>query len=122
MVERDYFRRTRIFPIMHAIVIRRAVYEENRWIARALMAAFQQAKDQATRQYRAAERFFGAPFMVPWLAAHLEENRALMGEDPWPYGVEANRKTLETYLRYHHEQGLSRRFTIDEIFAPETLS
>jgi 4,5-dihydroxyphthalate decarboxylase len=121
-VERDYFRRTTIFPIMHAIVIQRPVYEQNRWIARALMAAFQQAKDQATRQYRAAVQFFGAPFMVPWLAALLEENRALMGDDPWPYGVEPNRKTLETYLRYHHEQGLSkRRFAIDEIFVPETL-
>jgi hypothetical protein len=120
-VERDYFARTKIFPIMHTIVIRRAVYEQNRWIASALMEAFQQAKDQATRQYRAAVQFFGAPFMVPWFAAHLEENRALMGDDPWPYGVDANRKTLETYLRYHHEQGLSRRFAIDEIFAPETL-
>jgi 4,5-dihydroxyphthalate decarboxylase len=121
-VERDYFRRTRIFPIMHVIVIRRAIYEENRWIARALVAAFQQAKDQATRQYRAAVQFFGAPFMVPWMAALLEENRALMGDDPWPYGVEPNRKTLETYLRYHHEQGLSkRRYAIDEIFVPETL-
>lgn len=120
-VERDYYRRTKIFPIMHAIVIRRAVYEQNRWIARALVAAFQQAKDVAARHYGMAARFFGAPFMVPWLAALLEENRALMGDDPWPYGIEPNRKTLETYLRYHHEQGLSRRFTIDEIFAPETL-
>jgi 4,5-dihydroxyphthalate decarboxylase len=108
---------------MHAIVIQRPIYEQNRWIARALMAAFQQAKDQATRQYRSAVQFFGAPFMVPWLAAHLEENRALMGDDPWPYGIAANRKTLDTYLRYHHEQGLSkRRFAVEDIFAPETLA
>lgn len=121
-VERDYFRRTGIFPIMHTVVIRRAVYERNRWIARALAAAFQQAKDQATRHYRMAETFFGAPFMVPWLAAHLEENRALMGDDAWPYGIAANRETLDTYLRYHFEQGLSkRRFAIEDIFAPETL-
>jgi hypothetical protein len=121
-VERDYFHRTRIFPIMHTIVIRRAIYEKNRWIARSLAAAFQQAKDQAARHYRMAETFFGVPFMVPWLAAHLEENRALMGEDPWPYGIAANRTTLDTFLRYHFEQGLSkRRYAIGEIFAPETL-
>lgn len=122
-VERDYFRRTGVFPIMHTVVIRRDIYEQNRWIARALAAAFQQAKDQATRHYRMAETFFGAPFMVPWLTAHLEKNRALMGEDPWPYGIAANRKTLDTYLRYHFEQGLSkRRYAIEEIFAPETLA
>ena len=122
-VERDYFRRTGIFPIMHTVVIRRDIYEKNRWIARALAAAFQQAKDQATRQYRAAETFFGAPFMVPWFTSLLEENRALMGEDAWPYGIAANRKTLETYLRYHFEQGLSKRlYAIEEIFAPETLA
>jgi hypothetical protein len=122
-VERDYFRRTAIFPIMHVVVIRRAVYEQNRWIACAIAAAFQRAKDEAARHYRMAETFFGAPYMVPWLASHLEENRALMGDDPWPYGVAANRKTLETYLRYHFEQGLSKRpYAIDEIFAPETLA
>ena len=122
-VERDYFRRTGIFPIMHTVVIRRDIYEKNRWIARSLAAAFQQAKDQATRHYRIAETFFGAPFMVPWLAAHLEENRALMGEDAWPYGIAANRKTLDTCLRYHFEQGLSKRlYAIEEIFAPETLA
>ncbi|HUB95393.1 MAG TPA: hypothetical protein VL993_05720 [Stellaceae bacterium] len=122
-VERDYFHRTGIFPIMHTIVIRREVYEKNRWIARSLCTAFQQAKDVAVRQYRAAETFFGAPYMVPWLPALLEENRALMGEDPWPYGIEPNRKTLEAYLRYHFEQGLSKRcYTPEEIFVPEMLA
>ncbi|HXQ51600.1 MAG TPA: hypothetical protein VN802_10945 [Stellaceae bacterium] len=121
-VERDYFRRTGVFPIMHTVVIRRDIYDKNRWIARALAAAFQQAKDQAQRHYRMAETFFGAPFMVPWLPAHLEQNRALMGDDFWPYGIDGNRKTLETYLRYHFEQGLSkRRYAIEELFAPETL-
>ena len=104
-VERDYWRRTGIFPIMHTVVIRREIYEKNRWVARALMDAFQQAKDRAVELYRTAERFFGAPFMVPWLPALLEENRALMGAEPWPYGIGPNRKTLETVLRYHAEQG-----------------
>jgi ABC-type nitrate/sulfonate/bicarbonate transport system substrate-binding protein len=121
-VERDYYRCTGIFPIMHTMVIRRDVYEKNRWIARSLCTAFQQAKDIAQRQYRAAETFFGAPYMVPWLPALLEENRALMGEDPWPYGIEPNRKTLEAYLRYHYEQGLSKRlYKPEDIFVPETL-
>jgi hypothetical protein len=122
-VERDYYRRTGIFPIMHTVVIRREVYERNRWIARSLMSAFQAAKDQAVRMYRTGEMFFGAPFMIPWLTALQAENRALMGEDHWPYGIAANRKALETYLRYHFEQGLSRRlYAIEEIFAPETLA
>src|SRR5579871_5339349 len=122
-VERDWFRRTRIFPMMHTVVIRRDVYEQNRWIARALMEAFDKAKARAIEEYRIAESFFGAPFMVPWLPAVLEENRALMGDDAWAYGInDANRRTLETYLRYHAEQGLStRQWRIDELFAPECL-
>jgi 4,5-dihydroxyphthalate decarboxylase len=122
-LERDWFRRTRIFPMMHTVVIRRDLYEQNRWIARSLMQAFDAAKARAIEQYRIAESFFGAQFMVPWLPAVLEKNRALMGEDAWAYGVAPNRKTLETYLRYHAEQGLSQRtWTVDELFAPECLA
>jgi hypothetical protein len=122
MVERDYFQRTRIFPIMHTVVMKRGFYEANRWIAAALCRAFQSAKDSAAGEYRATERHFGARYMVPWLIAQLERNRALMGEDLWPYGVEANRKTIDACLRYHHEQGITRRrWQVDEIFAPETL-
>jgi hypothetical protein len=121
-VERDWFSRTGNFPIMHVVVIRRDLYEQNRWIARALMQAFDAAKARAIEQYRMAESFFGAPYMVPWLPSLLETNRALMGADPWAYGIDANRTTLETYLRYHAEQGLSkRRWTIEELFAPECL-
>jgi hypothetical protein len=121
-VERDYFRRTGIFPMMHVVVVRREIYEKNRWMARSLMAAFQAAKDKAVQMYRTGEMFFGAPFMIPWLPALQAENRALMGADHWPYGIAPNRKAVETYLRYHHEQGLSRLYAIDEIFAPETLA
>jgi hypothetical protein len=121
-VERDWFRRTRIFPMMHVVVIRRELYEANRWVARALMQAFEAAKARAIEQYRVAEMFMGAPFMVPWMPALLEENRALMGADPWAYGVAANRKALKTYLRYHADQGLSRRtWTVEDLFAPECL-
>jgi hypothetical protein len=123
VVERDYFRRTGIFPIMHTIVIRREIYQSNRWIARALMQAFEDAKALAMKAYDAADIFFNAPTMIPWFVSLREKNRELMGENFWPYGVDANRKTLEACLRYHREQGLLRRcYDIEELFAPETLT
>ncbi|HEY3919740.1 MAG TPA: hypothetical protein VGL83_18265 [Stellaceae bacterium] len=122
-VERDWYRRTRIFPAMHTVVIRRDLYEKNRWLAKSLMQAFDAAKKRALDHYRFTETFMGAPFMTPWLPALLEKNRALMGADPWAYGVELNRKTIETYLRYHAEQGLSKRvWKVEELFAPECLT
>lgn len=121
-VERDYFRRTGIFPIMHTVVIRRDVYDQNRWIARALMQAFEEAKTLAMKAYNAADIFFNAPTMIPWFVSLRERNRALMGENFWPYGIEANRKSLEACLRHHREQGiLKRSHNIEELFAPETL-
>jgi 4,5-dihydroxyphthalate decarboxylase len=121
-VERDYFRRTSIFPIMHTVVIRRDVYREHPWVARAIYDAFNEAKQRAADLYKMGSAFMHGLFMVPWLTAHLEENRQLLGDDLWPYGLEPNRKVLDTFLRYHHEQGCSsRRFTPDELFAPETL-
>jgi hypothetical protein len=122
-VERDYFRRTAMFPIMHAVVIRRDVYEQNRWLATAMCDAFQAAKDQAFKQYKAGDPFNSAGVMIPWFMAHREENQKLMGDDYWPYGVEPNRKVIETFLRYHYEQGiLKRKLTVDDLFAPETLA
>jgi hypothetical protein len=122
-VERDYFRRTGIFPIMHTIVIRRDLYEQNRWIARSLMQAFEDAKTLAMKAYNAADIFFNAPTMIPWFVSLRERNRALMGEDFWPYGVEANRATLEACLRHHREQGILRcSYSLEELFAPETLT
>jgi 4,5-dihydroxyphthalate decarboxylase len=121
-VERDYFRRTGIYPIMHTLVIRKDVYREHPWVAQSIYAAFKEAKSRAYSQYKLGELFMHGTFMVPWFTAHREENRKLMGDDLWPYGLEPNRKVLDTFLRYHHEQGLSkRRLTPDELFAPETL-
>src|SRR5262245_4940082 len=118
-VEKDYYRRTRIFPTMHTIVIRRDVYEKSPWIAQSLYKAFTEAKSRAYALY---DQTAALPAMVPWLIAELEEARREMGADWWPYGLEPNRKVLETFLRYHHEQGLSkRRFSPDELFARETL-
>ena len=119
-VEKEYYRRTRIFPTMHTVVIRRDVYARNPWIAQSLTKAFTEAK---TRAYQLYKQTAALPAMVPWLVAELEEARREMGEDWWPYGLEPNRKALETFLRYHHEQGLSKRlFKPEELFARETLT
>ena len=118
-IEQDYFRKTGVFPIMHTVVIRRETYERNRWIARALLKAFAEAQQRA---YEDLGVTAALKSMLPWLTAHVEEARALMGDDYWPYGLDRNRETLATFLRYHHEQGLSKRLLApEELFAPETL-
>ena len=119
-VEKAYYRKTRIFPIMHTVVIRRELYRANRWIAQSLHKAFAQAQ---RKTYEHLGTSMALATMLPWQSAHVEEARALLGADWWPYGVEPNRHVLETFLRYHHEQGLSkRRLKLEELFAPETLT
>jgi len=118
-VEQQYHRETGIFPIMHTLVVRREVYERHRWVAQSLYKAFVQSQQ---RTYEDLYVTAALKAMLPWLTSHVEETRALMGEDYWPYGFAPNRGTLETFLRYHHEQGLSRRLLApEELFAPETL-
>ena len=118
-VERAYFRETGIFPIMHTVVIRREVYEANRWIAQSLTKAFMEAQ---RRTYQDLYETAALKTMLPWLTAHVEDARREFGDDWWSYGLEKNRKTLETFTRYHHEQGLSaRKLEVTELFAPESL-
>lgn len=118
-VERQYFRDTGIFPIMHTVAIRREVYEANRWVAQSLYKAFSEAKRRA---YADLHETAALKTMLPWLTAHLDDARKEMGDDFWPYGLDRNRKALETFLRYHFEQGLSKRLLVpDELFAPESL-
>ena len=118
-VEQAYFRATGIFPIMHVIAIRRDVYEANRWVAQSLCKAFVAAQ---RRTYEDLHESAALKAMLPWLTAHVEEAVALMGDDYWPYGFARNRKTLTTFLRYSHEQGLAKRLLEpEELFAPETL-
>jgi len=118
-VEQRYFRETGIFPIMHTVVIRRDVYEQHRWVAQSLCKAFAEAQKRA---YDDLYVTAALKAMLPWLTAHVEETRALMGDDYWPYGLGANRATLATFLRYHHESGLSKRLVKpEELFAPESL-
>ena len=118
-VEKAYWRKTKTFPIMHTVVIRRDLYNANRWIAQSLYKAFAEAQQKT---YRNLATTMANASMLPWQVAHVEEARALLGEDWWPYGVGPNRHVLDTFLRYHHEQGLSkRRLSVEELFAPETL-
>ena len=118
-VERAYYRKTRIFPIMHTIAIRREVYEANPWIAQSLYKAFVESQ---RRTYQDLSETAALKGMLPWLTAHVEEARREMGDDWWSYGLAPNRQVLDTFLRYHHEQGLSkRRLTPDDLFAKETL-
>jgi 4,5-dihydroxyphthalate decarboxylase len=118
-IEQDYFLRTGIFPIMHVVAIRRDVYERSPWVAQSLFKAFARAKQIAFDQLSDSGALF---CMLPWLARHLEETRDRMGSDFWPYGLEPNIRTLETFLRYSFEQGLAKRlFKPEEIFAPESL-
>lgn len=118
-VERDYYRRTKIFPPMHIVAIRRDVYERNRWVAQSLCKAFVAAQQEVYGELRETGALM---HMLPWLTSHVEETEKLMGRDFWPYGYDANEHALGTFLRYHHEQGLSKRLlTPREIFAPESL-
>ena len=118
-VEKQYYRDTGIFPMMHTVAIRREVYEQHRWVAQSLYKAFVAAQ-RATYEDLYVTAALKA--MLPWLTAHVEEARALLGEDYWPYGFDRNRQTLATFLRYHHEQGLSKRLLKpEELFAPETM-
>jgi 4,5-dihydroxyphthalate decarboxylase len=116
--EKDYFARTGIFPIMHVVVVRRDVYEKHPWVAQSLTKALGVAKKKAMAELYDASAL---RFMLPWLIPGLEEARALMGEDYWSYGLQGNEHVLETFLRYHHEQGLSRRqYAPADLFAPES--
>jgi 4,5-dihydroxyphthalate decarboxylase len=117
-VEEEYYKKTAIFPIMHTIIMRRDVYEKNPWIAMSLYKAFCQAKEIAINSYMETAALH---VTLPWIYSEVERTKKLMGEDWWPYGVKKNRKTLETFLRYHYEQGLSDKLmTIAQLFAPQT--
>jgi 4,5-dihydroxyphthalate decarboxylase len=113
-VEMEYFRRTGIFPIMHTTVIRREIVERHPWVATNLVKAFDQAKAMAYRRV-------ANPRMVPiaWVRTAWEEQMDVLGPDPWEYGLgPANRRNLETILRYTHAQGMIRKMpSVDELFA-----
>ena len=117
--EREYFSRTGIFPIMHAVAIRRDVIEQQPWLPKAVFNAYSQAK-QLTYEYMQKSAWYKGT--LPWFGQEFEETREVMGENYWSYGIASNRKTLETLFRYSYEQGLSKRkLTTEELFHPSTL-
>jgi 4,5-dihydroxyphthalate decarboxylase len=118
-VERDYYRRTGIFPIMHAVVVKRELALERPEVVRAVYEGFRQAKDKMAEQYVKGMTFNNMTVMIPWLTKRIGEDRDLLGDDWWPYGIKANRPALDAILRYHHEQGIThRRFRVEDVFAP----
>lgn len=118
-VERAYFERTHIFPIMHVCGVRRTLVEQHPWLAASLVKAYVAAKGYAEADLREVAAL---KIELPWVLAEYEATVRAMGTDYWPYGVDANRATLEALLTYSHDQGLTpRRLTIEEMFAPTTL-
>ena len=118
-VERNYFKETGIFPIMHTVALRRDVYEAHPWIAQSMMKALAESQ---RRSYEDLYETAALKTMLPWLTAHVEQAKREMGDDFWPYGFEKNEATLRTFLRYSFEQGLSKRLLEPrELFAPQTL-
>jgi 4,5-dihydroxyphthalate decarboxylase len=119
IVEREYYLKTKIFPIMHTVVIRRDIYAAHPWIAQSLCKAFAAAQKETYQDFTETAAL---KTMLPWLIQHVEDAKNLMGEDFWPYGFEPNAITLNTFLRYSFEQGLSKRqLKARDLFAPESL-
>jgi 4,5-dihydroxyphthalate decarboxylase len=114
--EQDYYRRTRIFPIMHTVVLREDVHRAHPWAAQSLYNALLEARDLAVDGLYDSDALRVA---LPWLLDHVEETRRVFGNDFWAYGLAPNRPTYEAIGRYVYEQGLSPRVvTADELFAP----
>jgi len=115
-MEEDYYRRTRVWPIMHIIAVRAPVLTANPWVARNLVNAFEESKR------RSVERLLDpavSRYPVAWLPTYMRKMRELFGGDTFPYGIEENRPTLEQFLRYTHEQGIAHRHARpEEIFPP----
>ncbi len=121
-LERDYFRRTSIFPIMHTVVVKRELAEREPDLIKAVYRGFCEAKQQAIERYVKGMTFNNMNLMLPWLTRLVQDDRELLGGDWWPYGIAANRAAVNAVLRYHHEQGLTtRQFGIEELFVPGLL-
>ena len=115
--EQEYYRKTRIFPIMHTIVLREDVYREHPWAARSLYNAFSEAKDLAVNGLYDTDALHLA---LPWLLDHVEEAWRVFGKDFWSYGLEPNRETFTAIGQYVHDQGLSPRVvSAEELFPAE---
>lgn len=116
--EMRQFERSKVYPIMHIIALKRSVLKDNPWVARNLFNAFQESKE------RSMERLTDmsvSRYPVPWLADHVEKLQNKFGDDLYPYGIEENRPTLETFLQYAFEQGIARRHAKPEEIFPSGI-
>lgn len=115
-VEQDYYRRSKIFPIMHAVGIRRDVLDKHPWLAASVFKAFAKAKALADAELAETTAL---KIGLPWVTAEFESTLGVMGTDFWSYGIDGdNRRTLETMARYSYEQGLATRLvSVEEMFA-----
>jgi 4,5-dihydroxyphthalate decarboxylase len=117
--ERAYFAKTGIFPIMHAVAIRKSAVEAHPWLPKAVFDAYSQAKQLTYKHLQEAAWFKDS---LPWIGQEVEETRQLMGDNFYSYGIESNRKTLDALFHYSHEQGLaSRKLRVEELFERSTL-
>jgi 4,5-dihydroxyphthalate decarboxylase len=118
-VEKEYFRKTGIFPIMHLVVIKDEILEKDPWVAQNLFKAFLEAKKVVYDNFK---QNVALKVTLPWLADEVENTKRLMGEDFWPYGLEKNRTTLEALTTYSHEQGfIKTKPKLEDLFAKSTL-
>ena len=118
--EKDYFRRTGIFPIMHAVAIRRTLLAENPWLARAVFDAFCAAKKIAIGELQVPQ---AAKITLPWVVAEYAATVDVMGDDIWPYGYNPNKKVIEAMIRWSQNDGLlNRQITPEELFIPDFLN
>jgi 4,5-dihydroxyphthalate decarboxylase len=114
--EKAYYRRTKIFPIMHLVVLRREFHERHPFAATSLFNALEESRSRAQRRMR----YLGTlRYMLPWLPAELDEIDEVFGGDPWPYGIEPNRPTLEGLVRFLADQSMiAAPVKLDDLFAP----
>ncbi len=117
-VEKDYYLRTKIFPIRHVVVVKNSILERHPWVAQSLVKAFTQAKEMGIKHVSDTRRSF-----LAWYGAELEEERELFGDDAWPYNIKDNRVVLETMARYAEMVGITeRKLEIKEMFAESALA
>jgi 4,5-dihydroxyphthalate decarboxylase len=115
--EMDYFRKSGIFPIMHTVVIKNELLERHPWVAVSVVQGFQKAKELCYRRMQDPRNF-----ALVWLPDLMQEQKAVLGPDPWPYNLEDNRKALEAVVRYEFEQGMIRKPPpIQDLFFPPSL-
>ena len=118
-VEKDFYKRTGVFPIMHTLVMKRSLYDKHPWVSQNLYKAFSHAKEEAMQKLHDTNAL---RITLPWIVAEAQEEAAFLGPDIWPYGVEPNRKTIQMLIDFLGQQELLERdLTIEDLFAPNTF-